>query len=404
MKKLVLIAALFLQNAFSFAQGVYVGSGSVTQGIGQTTATNLFPGCTGSRVSAMGTITSQDGLNWVVPGENNFVSGPYLNDLYNQCSGVMPSGMGAVNLNSIIPTTIDVGGDTVTAYLLGDNYFELYINDSLVGVDPVPYTPFNSCVTKFIVNRPYTIALKLIDWEENLGLGTENNNGNLYHSGDGGFIAVFSDGTITDSSWKAQTFYISPIDNLNNIVELADSTRSSANAMLSPSCNANCFGIHYAIPTNWKSPSFNDNHWPAAHIFSPATVGVNWPAYTNFQSLWSTSNFIWTSNLVLDNVVLVRKTVGALSSIGENNLPSPINKIVYHDGAISISTLQELKNVSFEIYSSNGEQVLSIKNIELNSFTNNNIKLNAPLESGVYIVRLNNSTFHTSQKIIIQQP
>ena len=87
-----------------------------------------------------------------------------------------------------------------------------------------------------------------------------------------------------------------------------------------------------------------------------------------------------------------------------SNMSSPINKIVYQDGAISISTLQELKNVSFEIYSSNGEQVLSIKNIELNSFTNNNIKLNAPLESGVYIVRLNNSTFHTSQKIIIQQP
>jgi len=127
--------------------------------------------------------------------------------------------MNGVNLNSIPVTTVNQGGDTITAYILGDNYFELYINGVLIGVDPVPYTPFNASVTKFVVSKPYTIAMKLVDWEENLGLGSENNNGNLYHSGDGGLIAVFSDGAVTDASWKAQTFYVSPIDNLNNIVE-----------------------------------------------------------------------------------------------------------------------------------------------------------------------------------------
>jgi hypothetical protein len=31
--------------------------------------------------------------------------------------------------------------------------------------------------------------------------------GNTWHSGDGGFVAKFSDGTVTDSTWKAQSFF-----------------------------------------------------------------------------------------------------------------------------------------------------------------------------------------------------
>jgi len=50
----------------------------------------------------------------------------------------------------------------------------------------------------------YTIAVKVIDWEENLGLGSENNRGKKFHPGDGGFIASFSDGTVTNDKWKAQ--------------------------------------------------------------------------------------------------------------------------------------------------------------------------------------------------------
>jgi hypothetical protein len=34
---------------------------------------------------------------------------------------------------------------------------------------------------------------------------------NNWHSGDGGFVAKFSDGMVTNSMWKAQSFYIAPL-------------------------------------------------------------------------------------------------------------------------------------------------------------------------------------------------
>ena len=95
----IVIASAILINTgnYLFAQGTYVGSGSVTQGLATTTTANLFPGCAGGRVSAVGTINSTDGKFWTVPAQTNFASGPYLPDLYNECSGVVPANIGAVN-------------------------------------------------------------------------------------------------------------------------------------------------------------------------------------------------------------------------------------------------------------------------------------------------------------------
>ena len=152
-----------------------------------------------------------------------------LTDLYNPCTGVTPPDLSQVDLTTVPVHVIDVSGDTITGFLFCDNYFELYINGILIGVDPVPFTPFNSCIVRFKVSRPYTIAVKLVDWEEHLGIGTEIQPADSFHLGDGGFIAQFSDGTVTDSTWKAQAFYIAPIENLNDVVELPDSTHSTAN-------------------------------------------------------------------------------------------------------------------------------------------------------------------------------
>jgi hypothetical protein len=289
----------------------YTGTGSVTKGIGTTTIPNLLSGCSGSRVSAVGTITSVDGkTSWTLPAENQFVSGTKSTDLYNDCSGVKLSDISKLDKTKIPTTVIDVDGMVITAYLFADNYFELYINGTLIGVDPVPYTPFNSSVVQFQVKKPYTIAIKLIDWEENLGVGTEVNSGSSYYSGDGGMIAYFSDGTKTDATWKAQTFYIAPLADVSVVTEKADGTRSSASAPSQTTCNGNCYALHWTIPSTWTSKTFDDSGWPAATLYSTATVGVdNKPAFTNFASTWSTASFIWSSNLVLDNVVLVRKTV-----------------------------------------------------------------------------------------------
>ena len=71
-------------------------------------------------------------------------------------------------------------------HIVADNYFELYVNGKLVGVDPVPYTPFNSAIVRFRAKQPYTYALKLVDWEEKLGLGMEWMPNHDWWPGDGG--------------------------------------------------------------------------------------------------------------------------------------------------------------------------------------------------------------------------
>lgn len=319
-------------------------SGSVTQGKAQATLQgNLLPGCSGARVSAVGKITSTDAKEWIVPAESNFIAAAKATDLYNDCSGVRLANIQALDKEKVPIVEVDADGEIITGYLFADNYFELYVNNKLIAVDPVPYTPFNSCVVRFKVKRPYTLAVKLIDWEENLGLGTENNQGNAYYAGDGGFIASFSDGTVTDASWKAQTYYIAPLANLASIEELPDGTRSTAKANVQPTCSTACYAVHYPIPDTWNAPSFDDSAFPSAVLYSEATVGVNnKAAYTNFVQQFSGAgaSFIWTSNLVLDNVVLARKTVGTITSAGEEEqsttipthisaTPNPVRDVVH---------------------------------------------------------------------------
>lgn len=68
---------------------------------------------------------------------------------------------------------IDPDGEVITGFIVGDNYFENYVNGKLVSVDDTPYTPFNSAIVKFKVKRPYTVTILGVDWDEHLGLGME---------------------------------------------------------------------------------------------------------------------------------------------------------------------------------------------------------------------------------------
>ena len=159
----------------------------------------------------------------------------------------------------------------------------------------------------------------MVDWEETLGLGLESNRGTQFHAGDGGFVAHFQDAAgktvaLTDDSWKAQTFYTAPIVD-RKCLEIDGAVRDSS------ACNQQAVrsfettsAAHWAIPDNWMKADFDDSAWPAASTFSNETVGVdNKKSYTNFTTIFDTkgadAKFIWSSNLVLDNVVLLRKTV-----------------------------------------------------------------------------------------------
>lgn len=282
----------------------YNGTGSITKGLATTTSSNLYS-CSGGRVTAIGTISSLDGKSWIVPAENNFATGIKLPDLFNECNGKNPASIAQVDTASVPITVIDADGEIITGYIYGDNYFELYVNGKLVGVDAVPFTPFNASFVKFRAKRPIKYAIKLVDWEENLGVGTELNGGNANHPGDGGFAAKFSDGTVTNSSWKAQTFYIAPLSSPNCVTETGTSRISSSCTV--PSSAANAYALHWALPTNWFASSYDASTWPNAVTYSSATVAPK-AAYSNFTSQFGNAQFIWSSNLILDNLVLIRYT------------------------------------------------------------------------------------------------
>jgi len=292
----------------------------VTQGLAETVTQSLFA-CAPNpprnfRASPVGRITARDGTVLIVPADVAYAAGAKLADLYNDCSGATPGHFADVKLDSVPVVEIDRDGDVITGTIIGDNYFELYVNGRLVGVDAVPYTPFNSAVVRFRVKRPYTIALKLVDWEERLGLGMETNpRGGNWYAGDGGAIARFSDGTVTDASWKAQTFYIAPLASPDDVIENGNVHDTSKlgrvyPAAKLPGCRDRCFAVHYPIPAGWAAPGFDDSSWPSAVEFTNEDVGVDHlPAFTRYPEAFAGARWIWSSNLVLDNLVLARKTV-----------------------------------------------------------------------------------------------
>ena len=221
MNKIQLIG-LFILGFSTLGISQYAGTGSVTQGIGTITQSNLYS-CTGGRIANIGTITANDQSSWTVPAEVNFsnLNFPFASNLHNVCTGATYANadLALVPLTGFDIVNIDATGELITAYIFADNYFEMYINGIPVGKDNVPYTQFNSNIVRFRVNRPFTIAMLLVDWEEILGIGTELSGGFTNHSGDGGMVAVFKDESnttiaISNNSWKAQTFYTAPIVDL----------------------------------------------------------------------------------------------------------------------------------------------------------------------------------------------
>lgn len=292
---------------------------SLTMGPAQVTNPGLIDCGRGSRVSAVGTIMAADGSTWTVPAETQFATAAKAADLFNECGGTELSGLAELDLGMV--PVIDAGGDEVfSAFVFGDNYFEFFANGALIGVDAVPFTPFNSSILRFRASRPLTVAVMAVDWEENLGLGSEaGRGGGGYHPGDGGFVALIRDQAgevtvITDSGWKAQTFYVSPLADPTCLVTEGDLRDSSACAVTDADNGEMSSGAHWSVPEDWMMPGYDDAGWPAAVEFSNETVGVvGKKAFTNFVDVFDApeadAQFIWSSNLVLDNLVLLRRVI-----------------------------------------------------------------------------------------------
>ncbi len=352
---------------------------SVTQGLTATTIVDNLFNC--GRIAPLGTITASDNTTWTVPAEVNFQNDnfPFASDLHNPCNGnnYANAAQALAALNDADIIEIDQDGEVITGYIFGDNYFELYINGIAVGKDNVPFTQFNSNLTRFRVKKPFTIAMLLVDWEENLGVGTENNQGFTHHAGDGGMVAIFKDANeniiaTTGSEWKAQTFYTAPIKDLNCVSENG-TQRLSVNCNTNGSNEAsNYYGLHWSKPNNWMMATFDDSSWPAATTYTNATIGVdNKSAYTNFTDIFDDSaddaEFIWSTNVVLDNEVIVRHTVtGTTTSIENDGFEQRSAKIWPNlvNDKLNINYSVTATNTRFLIYNNTGnlliEQAMTI--------------------------------------------
>ena len=173
---------------------------------------------------------------------------------------------------------------------------------------------------RFKVKRPFTIAARLVDWEENLGLGSEVMKGVPFHTGDGGFVAVFkneADETIvkTDNTWLTQIYYVSPIADPSRI-GVSGGSRNSDDCEAPAKGNAEQgYAAHWPIPSDWAEVDFDDTGWAKAHTYTNEDIGgsLNRPAFANFKDIFddpkADAEFIWSSNLLLDNVVLTRRVV-----------------------------------------------------------------------------------------------
>ena len=247
-----------------------------------------------------GTVVADDGSRVQVPTVP--AEGPDPTDLFNDCGG---PGHNPDYLEELETVTIDADGEEVTGYVFGDNYFELYVNGSIVARDPVGFIPFNSSVVRFRAQRPLTFAVKLVDWGTHLGVGMEYDRWNV---GDGGFIARFSDGTETGGSWKCRAYYISPLEDRACVKPGPDTSGCPERPPCVGRDPASCRALHFPVPEDWAEPGFDDSEWHQASIF-PASAVTNQRAYRDYADKFAQARFIWSHNLDQDNLVLCRVTV-----------------------------------------------------------------------------------------------
>ncbi|MCF7787690.1 MAG: YHYH protein [Prosthecobacter sp.] len=169
--------------------------------------------------------------------------------------------------------------DTMKLNVYADNWFMLYVNGRLVAVDPIQFTPHNVVSVDFLPEYPMTIAVLAKD-------NADPKTGLEYGSsiGDGGFVLKFADGTVTNASWKAKSFFHGPING------------DTANPQVKQEL----------LPANWWGVDFDDSTWKNAKEYTVEEVD---PKQPYFENDFEGAKFIWTDDLALDNTILFRTRI-----------------------------------------------------------------------------------------------
>ncbi len=302
---IIAICSSILAGISVQAADEYNGKASISIGLGERTGNlSLTTECrTGTRFveGASGLVKAEDGSEWIVPMKIN--EGRAAVDMYNNCNS---DGDNPDYLDELETIVIDEDGEIITAQIFGDNYFELYINGKFVGRDTINFIPFNSSAVRFKAKYPITVAVHMADWETHFGVGMEYAS---YNVGDAGFIARFSDGTITNAEWKVLPIYIAPLDDLSCITEDEFGNINASACSIRPKCsdeNPNsCRAMHLPTPNNWTQPGFDDSNWKNAALYEAQAV-TRAKGYADYADRFGSASFIWSPSLKLDNQVLAR--------------------------------------------------------------------------------------------------
>ncbi len=169
--------------------------------------------------------------------------------------------------------------DTIRGAVYADNWFAMYINGRLVAVDSIDFLPHNVVAIDILPEYPMTIAVIAKD-------NADPKTGCEYGRsiGDGGIILKFADGTVTDASWKAKCFFHGPIEGKTDDPVV----RSEA------------------LPANWFAVDFDDASWSNATEYTQERIAPKQPF---FEHDFKGAKWIWTSDLDLDNTVILRKRI-----------------------------------------------------------------------------------------------
>ena len=234
-------------------------------------------------------------------------------------------------LTTLATTSINAAtakSTTFQAEVWADNWFALYINGKKVGEDSVPITTtksFNSEKIKFTTSYPFTVGIIAKDYTENSS-GLEYIGQPKQQIGDAGIVLQIRDLTsgkivsTTDKSWKTLLINKAPLN---------------AECVTSKNPIQDCKYANTAIPANWATSSFKDSQWGNATEFTEKEVGVK-EGY--FDIAWSpSSKLIWTSNLKLDNTILIRKTVTSLPIVKSTSAKETDSKLTISSKDVSPS-------------------------------------------------------------------
>ncbi len=193
------------------------------------------------------------------------------------------------------------------AEIWADNWFSLYINGKKVGEDSVSISTersFNSEKIKFTASYPLTIGVIAKDFIENSS-GLEYIGKPNQQIGDGGIIIQIRElatGKViaySSRDWKVFTVNKAPLN---------------PECVKSNNPLADCKSLITSIPSTWASTTFKDTSWKNASEYSREAVGVK-DGFFDFS--WSPSaSLIWSSDLKLDNTILLRRVIKTSTTSG----------------------------------------------------------------------------------------